>query len=152
MEMAEIIADNDVAQTVKSAVESELTDRGFTIGSDGSVIDIVLGKFENRFELGLFSGTAVSEISMQVSVKRPNGTIAYTKNIHAEGVNSGVQLATGHNAQIALEAGLKNALTELFNDNAFLNSLLFEGSSQGTIGAVLPRLPIGASATDRPSA
>ena len=31
MEMAEIIADNDIPQMVKGAVESELTDRGFTL-------------------------------------------------------------------------------------------------------------------------
>jgi uncharacterized lipoprotein YajG len=127
MEMAEIIADNDIPQTVKRAVESELTDRGFRLGSDGSVVDIVLGKFENRFELGFFSGSAVSDISMLVTVKRPNGTVLYTKSIHTEGVNSGVQLASGENAQIALDAGLKDAIEKLFDDSQFLNSLLPQG-------------------------
>jgi uncharacterized lipoprotein len=131
MEMAEIIADNDVAKTVKSAVESELTDRGFTIGSDGSVVNIVLGKFENRFEIGFFSGTAISEVSMLVTIKRPDRTVVYTKSIHAEGVNGGIQLATGNNAKIALEAGLKNAITQLFADNNFLSSL-FSGAEVRT--------------------
>jgi uncharacterized lipoprotein YajG len=128
MEMAEIIADNDIPQMVKSAVETELTDRGFTLGSDGSVINILLGKFENRFELGFFSGTATSDVSMLITVKRPDGAVVYTKSIHTEGVNSGVQIAGGENAKIALEAGLKEAITKLFDDNAFLNSF-FSGAN-----------------------
>jgi len=124
MEMAEIIADNDIPQTVKRAVESELRDRGFSLGSEGSVVAITLDKFENRFELGLFSGTAVGEISIAVTIKRANGTVACTRNIHAEGVNSGVQLASGENTRIALEAALKNAVDELFQDSNFVQSLL----------------------------
>ena len=124
MEMAEIIADNDLSQTVKSAVESELRDRGFSLGSDGSAVAITLGKFENRFEIGFFSGTAVGEMSMSVTVKRPDGAIAYTRNIHAEGINSGVQLASGENSRIALEAALKNAVDQLFQDSSFVQSLL----------------------------
>jgi uncharacterized lipoprotein YajG len=124
MEMAEIVADNDLPQTIKSAVESELRDRGFSLGSDGSLVAITLGKFENRFEMGFFSGTAIGEISMSVTVKRSGGAIAYTRNIHAEGVNSGVQLATGENTRIALEAALKNAVDQLFQDSSFVQSLL----------------------------
>ena len=123
MDMAQIIADNDISQVVKGAVQSELTDRGFTLGSDGTLINVVLGKFENHFELGAFSGTAVSEVSMLVTVKRPDGQIAYTKSIHAEGVNSGLQLASGENAKDALEAGLRDAVKKLFDDQNFLNSL-----------------------------
>jgi hypothetical protein len=90
---------------------------------------MTLGKFENRFELGLFSGTAVSEISMSVTVRRANGTVAYTRNIHAEGVNSGMQLASGENSRIALEAALKNAVTQLFQDPSFVGSLLPEAET-----------------------
>ncbi len=66
---------------------------------------------------------------MLVTVKRPDGSVVYTKSIHAEGVNSGMQIASGKNTKIALEAGLKDAITKLFDDNNFLNSL-FSGTRE----------------------
>src|SRR5208282_4338207 len=40
MKMAEIESDSDVPVTLKSAIESELTNRGFTLGSDGNLVGI----------------------------------------------------------------------------------------------------------------
>jgi uncharacterized lipoprotein len=128
MEMAEIIADNDIPQTIKSAVESELTDRGFALGANGAVIVVQLIKFENVYKNEFWSFSAVGKVTLRVTVKRSDGTDAYTNAIYGQGVNSGVQISGGQNVRIALEAALKNAITTLFSDNDFLNALSVAGA------------------------
>lgn len=129
MEMAPITSDNDVPETLRSAIESELTRRGFTIGRNGTTVAVTLTKFENRFKNGFWSGTAAAEVVMSVVVKNRNGGIAYAKLIDTEGVNPGIRLASAENAQIALDRGLQQAVSELFADSTFLNSLQAGGKT-----------------------
>src|SRR5260370_15778070 len=49
MEMAPITSDNDIPQTLQSAIESELKSRGFNMVGAGPTIAVALTKFENRF-------------------------------------------------------------------------------------------------------
>ena len=70
MEMANIMANNDVAEVFKNAIIWELQQRGFIITYDGSNLNIELCKFFNDFKPGLFSGSANSETVLNVILKK----------------------------------------------------------------------------------
>ncbi len=122
MDMAPIIAQNDVPDTLKKAIEAELSNRGFEL-ADGSVLVLAeLNKYYNSFKTGFWSGRAVAEVVMNVQVKKPDKSILYSKMITGENTHT-VQLASGKNAKIVLDAALKDAISKLFNDTSFLDSL-----------------------------
>ncbi len=135
MEMAQIIADNDISSMIKGAIETELTNRGFQIGAGEAQVNVTLQKFENRFELGWFSGTARASLIMGVVVSRANGTASFTKYVEGEGVNDGIQLANGSNAKLALDAALQDAVKKLFQDPAFISSVVAAGKMSATLPA-----------------
>jgi len=64
---------------------------------------------------------------MTVTVAGADRKVIFNKLIVAQGVNPGIQLAGGNNAKIALEAALRDAMAKLFDDSAFLNSLITAG-------------------------
>jgi uncharacterized lipoprotein len=122
MEMARIIARNDAAQTVKNAIETELKNRGFNL-TEGSVsVFAELTKYYNDFKLGFWSGRAVAELVMNVQVKKPDRSILYSRMIAGENGPT-VQLASGKNAKIALDRALKDAISKLFDDASFIDSI-----------------------------
>jgi len=135
MEMAQIKSDNDVDQTLQSAIEGELKERGFTIASGGAALLVTLTKFENTFKNGFWSGTAEAEIVMNTVVKNSSGNIIYTKLVDADGINDGIQLASPENAQIALDAALQNGVAKLFEDNAFISALQSTGKGIAQVRA-----------------
>src|SRR5208337_267057 len=55
MKTADIVSNTDVPGTLKSAFETELSNRGFTEGAGGNVISVSLSDFQNQFTLGFFS-------------------------------------------------------------------------------------------------
>jgi uncharacterized lipoprotein YajG len=123
MEMAPIKSNNDVPQTLQSAISTELKNRDFTVAQAGVPIAVTLTKFDSRFQTGLWSGTAKAEVVMNVTVKDLDGNIVYTKLIDAEGLNEGIELASADNAQIALDRALQKAMADLFADNNFIAAL-----------------------------
>ncbi len=129
MEMAPITSDNDIPQTLQSAIESELKSHGFNIVEAGPTIAVALTKFENRFVNGFWSGTATAELVMNVVVQRPDGGIVYTKLIDVQGVNPGIQLSSAENAGIALDRALQGGIAQLFEDSAFPTALRTAGKN-----------------------
>ncbi len=124
MDMAAIISNDDVVETVKRAVHAELSDRGFKL-ADGDVLLLIdLNKFYNDFKVGFWAGDAVAEVTMQAEIKKSDGNIAYSKLITGEGKNTNIQLASGTNAKIALDAALADAIAKLFGDPQFIDTLL----------------------------
>jgi len=126
-EMAPIIATNDVVALVKSAIETELTQRGFSCGGKTVIVSVALSKFYSNFKTGFWSGSAVAEVTMDVQVKNADGGIAFSNLIAGAGLNPSLQVASGSNARIALEAALKDAMSKLTGDPAFIESLLKSG-------------------------
>lgn len=61
---------------------------------------------------------------MNVQVKKPDEKIIFSKTITGQYVNPSIQLATGENAQIALNGALKDAIQKLVRDPEFINCLL----------------------------
>jgi uncharacterized lipoprotein YajG len=123
MEMASIVATNDVAQTLQKAIEAELVSRGFSRG-DVVLVFAELQKFYNDFKSGFWSWTALSEVTMNIQVKKKDGSILFSKVISAEGKNEGIQLASGENARIALDEALKNSVAMLMSEKAFINAII----------------------------
>lgn len=135
MEMAPILASEDVAVTVRRAIEQELRARGFQLGSDAALIQIVgdLTRFYNDHKTGFFAGDAVADLNMSVAVKSKKGDLLYTRQVIAQGIEPNTQLMTGENARLALNRALQNGMKSLFEDQAFLSALV--GSSATKSGS-----------------
>ncbi len=122
MEMAPIIAGNDAAETVKNAIETELKNRGFNLAEGSVSVFAELNKYYNDFKTGFWSGRAVAELVMNVQVKKPDRSILYSKMIAGENSHA-VQMASGKNAKIVLDGALKDAISKLFDDPSFIDSI-----------------------------
>lgn len=128
IELAPITAAEDVAITIRKAIEQELQARGFQLASDTAHVKIAadLTRFYNDHKVGLFLGDAVADLIMAVTVKGQNGTQPYSRQIVAQGIepNLQTQLASGNNARIALGRALENGMKILFEDEEFLSALV----------------------------
>jgi len=130
MEMAPILATEDVAVTVRKAIEQELRARGFQLGSDAALVQIAadLTRFYNDHKTGFFAGDAVADLNMSVTVKSKKGDLLYTRQVVAQGIEPNTQLMTGNNARLALNRALENGMKSLFEDQAFLSALVASSS------------------------
>jgi uncharacterized lipoprotein YajG len=124
MEMADIVARNDVADTVARAIEQELSSLGFVIGSGGSEVNVEVTRFYNDFKTGFFSGDAVAEVNLNVKVVGPDKAITFTKHYEGGGIEKNIMLASGDNARAALIIALRNAVALVINDSELQKALL----------------------------
>jgi uncharacterized lipoprotein YajG len=125
MDMAPIVATNDVATLLKDAIQTELANRGFNLGTSNTVSVVAeLNKFYNDFKVGFWAGDAVAEVTMNILIKNQNGEIIYSKIVSGHGTEPNIQIAGGENARLALNAALKDALGKMFNDTDFIATLL----------------------------
>ncbi len=126
MELARIVNTVDVNELVREAICTELTNRGVTISSrheSSILVDVELGKFYNDFKVGFWAGDAISEVILNVKVKKANGNFSFSKVILGKGVESNILLMDGRNAKSALEAALKDAITRLFSEREFFEAI-----------------------------
>ena len=131
MEMAPITASEDVAVTVRKAIEKELQARGFQLGSEAALVKVAadVTRFYNDHKMGFFAGDAVADLNMSVTVKSKNGALLFSKQIIAQGMEKNTQLATGNNARLALDRALENGMKMLFEDPAFVSALMAASGS-----------------------
>jgi uncharacterized lipoprotein YajG len=122
MKTAEIVSNTDVPGTLKSAFETELNSRGFTEGAGGNVVSVSLSNFENQYTLGFFSGDATATIGMQVTVRRPDGSVAHDKYVTGQS-KDWVEIAGEDNAAHELNAAMQDGVSKVFSDSAFIDSL-----------------------------
>ena len=134
MEMAPITATEDVAVTVRKAIETELQARGFQLGSDAALVKVAadVTRFYNDHKMGFFAGDAVADLTLSVTVKSQRGALLFSKQIVAQGMEKNTQLATGNNARLALDRALENGMKMLFEDPAFVSALLAASGSPAT--------------------
>lgn len=125
MEMAPILANEDVTVTFQRAIEQELRSRGFKIGSEALVsVAADVTRFWNDHKLGFFAGDAVADLNLNVLVRSKDGRILYSRNIMAQGIEPNTQIMSGENARLALNKALENGMHMLFEDQAFFAALL----------------------------
>ena len=83
-----------------------------------------VNRFWNHFKLGFWAGDSIAEINLTVQVRNHEGNVLYSKDVVAKGSEPNIQVAAGHNAKPALEQGLSKAIEDLFQDPAFIPSVL----------------------------
>jgi uncharacterized lipoprotein len=117
--LGHILTENDVAQTLAQAIETELSHRGFKVGQDAVLVLVELGEFYNWF------GPKGSRASLwlHAQVKKKNGDLVFSKIVNGEGLNPNVALRSGENAKVALETALRDAVYKLLTDIRFIDSL-----------------------------
>jgi uncharacterized lipoprotein len=124
IEMAAILATNDIPKTVGDAIRQELTARGFKLGSGQAQLTVEVVKFYNDFKSGFFSGDAVADVALNVKIQRGDGTIVMTKFYDGSGTEPNIQIAGGSNARLALIAAFRDAVHSVVSDPALIKALL----------------------------
>jgi Uncharacterized lipoprotein len=126
MEMAPILANEEPSITIRRAIEQELTARGFRLAPTAGSVQVAcdLTRFYNDHKPGFFAGDAVAELNMLVIVRAKDGRQLFSRSVVAQGVEPNTQLMSGNNAMLALNRALSNGMKILFEDQAFLASLL----------------------------
>jgi uncharacterized lipoprotein YajG len=122
MKTADIVSDSDVPAALKSAFETELKNRGFVEGAGGNLVAVRLDNFQNQFTLGFFSGEGTASIGMDVAVKRANGSTVFNQYITGEH-KDWIGIAGEDNAQLMLNGAMRDAVSKVFNDSAFIDAL-----------------------------
>jgi uncharacterized lipoprotein YajG len=135
IELARIVATNDIPKTIGKAVERQLSSLGYVIGSGGCRVDVEVTRFYNDFKNGFFSAEAVAEAAVSVKVTGSDGKIAYAKHYEAGGIEPGIMLASGENARAALVKAMSNVVDNIMNDKDLQNAIM---SSQSTSSAGKP--------------
>ncbi|MEZ7198742.1 YajG family lipoprotein [Pseudodesulfovibrio karagichevae] len=123
MEMAEIVATNDIAKTVADGVAFELENEGFKVGEEGKTINVKLMRLYNDFKMGFWSGSAVADGLVQIEV-RDDGKLIFSKSYEGGGVEESIQLASGKNARAALIKAMTDIVTKITQDPMLHSALL----------------------------
>lgn len=137
MEMARIIASNDVVLEVGKAVRSELASLGFAIGKGGLDVAVETTTFYNDFKPGFFTADAVAEVAFTLTAKQPDGKLVYSRSYKAVGMNKEVALMMGSSAAPALTEALTNAVQQVVTDAELHRALVGSGGiAQGKAAPV----------------
>ncbi len=124
-ELAPIRTTESVTQTIANAIKNELKARGFKYGTNPNVlVKGDLTRFYNNFQPGFFACDAFADFNIGISVYSKTGQEIYTRQIVAHGTLKNIQLMTGDNAKEALDNALQDGITQLFNDQSFIDSLI----------------------------
>jgi uncharacterized lipoprotein len=124
METAAIVADNDVVATTGAAIEKELAARGFSVGPNGMKLNVQVTRFYNSFRQGMLSGDAVAEVNLDVKLLAADGQVLYANSYYGSGRESGVMLASGSNAKVALSAAMNDSVRQVVTDVGLMNAML----------------------------
>jgi uncharacterized lipoprotein len=130
MDTADIKASEPVEVTVERAVEQELKVRGFQVGQGSNLkVTANVTKFYNEFS-GLFIANATANVEIKVSVKNGDNLI-YSKNLISTNNENAYKYAFPESAaRKSLEDALAKAMTDLFNDPAFIAALTTAAPAQ----------------------
>lgn len=129
METARIIATNDVADLLKNAIETELTNRGFSLAGNSVNVLVDLQNFYCDFSFGLTFFEAIAEVTMKVQVEASNKRLIFSKTVEGSCIDAKAGSSSGKYAKAALDSALRDGMSILFNDPTFIDSL-FKASQQ----------------------
>lgn len=118
MEMAPILATNDIPQTVAGALTQTLTAEGYRIGLGHAAMAIDVLRFYNDFKIGIFSGDALADVELMVTIRDPASNIVFSRNYVGQGKEADVMMASGSNARAALIKAFQNAVNSIASDQA----------------------------------
>jgi uncharacterized lipoprotein YajG len=130
MEMAKIVAANDVVQEIGKSVQNELASLGFKIGPGGLDVVLQTTNFYSDFKTGFWSAEAVAEVAFDLTAKKEDGSLVYSRSYRAVGVNKDVVMMMGEQAAPALKAALRNAVQLVVRDDALHQALVKAGTKE----------------------
>lgn len=134
MEMAAIVAKQDVPKLVADAIEQDLKARGFRIDGGQVFVLVDVNKFYNDFKTGFFAGQAAGEVMLNVQVLNAAGKMFYARSYPGEHVVPDVMMMGGTNAKEAVEGALGNAVAKMMGDQYFLQAVIEAG--RGSVASV----------------
>ena len=118
-----IYSKEDVVVTIAKAIELELINCGFELGSGQVTISIVLRNFYYVDRLSREGGYATGEFSLLVEVLSSNNEKFFSKFIIGRGKKKPSKIFAWKGAPSALEAALKDGISQVINETEFINSL-----------------------------
>jgi len=124
MEMAPIVSVNDVAKTFGEAVAFELENMGFRLGAGGKTVKVELIRFYNDFKNGFFSGDAVADGLINISVSDNSGSSVFSRSYEGGAIEANIQLASGANAHKALTKAMSDIVGKIAQDKELHSALL----------------------------
>ncbi len=118
MEMAPIVATNDIPKTVAGALEQTLRAEGYRIEPGHAALTVEVLQFYNDFKLGVFSGDAIADVELSATVRDAADKIVFTRTYDGSGKEADVMMASGSNARAALIKALQNCVNSIASDQA----------------------------------
>lgn len=126
MEMALIVATNDVAKTFSDAISFELENLGFKVAEGGKTVKVELIRFYNDFKMGFFAGDAIADGLINVLVTNKKGDVIFVRSYEGGAIEPNTQLATGKNARAALIKAMTDIIGKVAQDKDLHAALLKE--------------------------
>ena len=133
MEMAPIVATNDIPQTVAGAVEQTLRAEGYRIEPGHAALTVDVLDFYNDFKIGVFTGDAVADVELTVTVRDPANAIVFTRTYDGGGKEADIMLANGSNARAALIKAFESCVNSMVSDQALHAAIKAAQQPVGTI-------------------
>ncbi len=122
-----VVTSNNVADTARDAMQSELRARGFVIdnGPASTEVRVRVEKLNGHFFSTLFYSSYTAELTMHVEVQRPGKVIAYSQSFDAtDATHPAVFGSVSKDFGDALSGALQQGVAKLFDDPAFMHALL----------------------------
>jgi uncharacterized lipoprotein YajG len=117
-----IVADNDVADLVRGAVEHGLKAEGFVLAAGGLIVTVELQNFYSDSTLG-----TTASVAFTVRARTGAGRTLYSR--YYEGKGSAGVFQTAENAKAALDQAVGNAVNLVIEDKALQVALLSAAST-----------------------
>jgi uncharacterized lipoprotein YajG len=122
-----VVTSNNVGDTARDAVQSELRARGFVVdnGPSSTEVRVQVVKLNGHFFSTLFYSSYTAELIMHVEVVRPGKVIAYSQSFDAtETTHPAVFGSVSKDFGDALSGALEQGVAKLFDDPAFMQAML----------------------------
>src|SRR5690349_3142318 len=120
-----VLTTNNVADFLKSVIEVELAQRGFKLGESNVVVTAELNDFSTWFTAeSAWEGIASGHVSLDIHVKRVDTSLVFEKQVAGDFSESGISTIRKYAIRYGVDKALQDAMTQLFDDQAFIDSLL----------------------------
>jgi uncharacterized lipoprotein YajG len=129
MPMAAVSADEPAEVTAKRAIEQELKNRGYNVSKNsGLIVNADVTKFYSKTTQGWHMHNN-AEVNLAIVVKN-NESVVYTRSIDGAGETTSTWGISPKDIAESVQIALANAMTELFNDPAFIAALTTAAPAQ----------------------
>ena len=123
-----VLADNDIAEVVRGAVESELKGEGFVIGSGGLAITIDLQDFYYDARRENLYGSGFSSVAFTLRVRDRTGATLYSRPYEAKARLDFNFDKSAEKARVGLQRALADAVRQIGDDKALQAALLSQAA------------------------